>query len=136
MSDNPIKKNTILKFVAGLVEVVVSPVLIVIMLWGIVSALVMMLTVLVVCCIRGRYIVFVHSDSPVWKSYITDNQIDDIFYCLPLDDERYNLEEVVEFANEVGVSVHIMQEQIIKDISAKSDFAGDLSKQFGEGRMG
>ena len=52
------------------------------------------------------YIVKNHANL---KRVITQYTIDDIFYCLPIDDNRYNLEQLIQDAEEIGVSLHIMQ---------------------------
>ncbi len=36
--------------------------------------------------------------------------IDDIFYCLPVNDEHYNVEDLLKEAETTGVTVHIMQQ--------------------------
>lgn len=43
------------------------------------------------------------------KRYITLYPVDDVFYCLPLSDHRYNLEQMITEMNEIGVRLHIMQ---------------------------
>jgi exopolysaccharide biosynthesis polyprenyl glycosylphosphotransferase len=51
------------------------------------------------------------------RSYVTNHPIDDIFYCLPLDDNQFDLEKLIEESDEIGVTVHIMQQcQIRKQL--------------------
>jgi exopolysaccharide biosynthesis polyprenyl glycosylphosphotransferase len=47
-------------------------------------------------------------------SYIHCNPIDDVFYCLPVSDTQYNLEQLISAMDEVGVTLHIMQRAEIK----------------------
>ncbi len=49
-------------------------------------------------------------DQDTLRRYITLYPIDDVFYCLPLSDNRYNLEQMIAELNEVGVRLHIMQQ--------------------------
>lgn len=51
------------------------------------------------------------------KTYITVNTIDDIFYCLPVTDERYNVEQLINDAEEIGIITHIMQENISTNVT-------------------
>lgn len=48
------------------------------------------------------------------KSYIHCNPIDDVFYCLPVSDTQYNLEQLITSMDEIGVTLHIMQRAEIK----------------------
>ena len=47
------------------------------------------------------------------KRIITQYTIDDIFYCLPIDDKRYNLEQLIQDTEEIGVSLHIIQQDYV-----------------------
>ena len=47
-------------------------------------------------------------------SYIHCNPIDDVFYCLPVSDNQYNLEQFITAVDEIGVTLHIMQRAEIK----------------------
>jgi len=49
------------------------------------------------------------SNQDTLKRYITLYPVDDVFYCLPLSDKRYNLEQMISELNEIGVRLHIMQ---------------------------
>lgn len=50
------------------------------------------------------------------KNFITKHPIDDIFYCLPMDDKRYNLEQLIQESEEIGVSLHIMQQEYLQNL--------------------
>jgi exopolysaccharide biosynthesis polyprenyl glycosylphosphotransferase len=50
------------------------------------------------------------SNQDTLRRYITLYPIDDVFYCLPLSDKRYNLEQMIYELNEIGVRLHIMQQ--------------------------
>ncbi len=56
------------------------------------------------------------------KKYITVNAIDDVFYCLPVSDEHYNLEQLIQECDEIGVSLHIMQESYYNSLKKKKNF--------------
>lgn len=45
---------------------------------------------------------------------ITLRGIDDIFYCMPFSDKRYSIEKIIADAEQIGVSVHIMQEEFFE----------------------
>jgi len=47
------------------------------------------------------------------KKYITVKTVDDIFYCLPVSDNHFNLEQLVEDTAEIGITLHIMQQDYI-----------------------
>jgi len=49
------------------------------------------------------------------KDFITKNPIDDIFYCLPIGDKGYDIEQLIRESDEIGVTVHIMEHDIIED---------------------
>lgn len=57
-------------------------------------------------------------DQQALKQYITLNTVDDIFYCLSIYDERYNIITLIEDANEIGVTVHLMNDEVF----VKHDF--------------
>jgi hypothetical protein len=57
--------------VAGCILLI--PWVIVVLLGFAVYALLMVMAVRVVCIFRGRYIIFIHSNSPVWQDYIAAN---------------------------------------------------------------
>lgn len=65
------------------------------------------------------------------NTHIIDNQddvfkkivlkgVDDIFYCMPVSDKRYNIEEIIQEAEQIGISVHIMQEDFIENMKKNS----------------
>jgi len=43
------------------------------------------------------------------KDYMVDQPIDDIFYCLPIDDMSFDIEQIVAYSNEIGIALHIIQ---------------------------
>lgn len=52
-------------------------------------------------------------DQNKLNEFIVNNPVDDIFYCLPIDDKRYNPDKLVSDAKEIGVTVHIIQEEYL-----------------------
>ena len=60
------------------------------------------------------------------KSYITTHPIDDIFYCLSIDDKRFNLEQLIIDTEEIGVSLHIMQQSYLESLITNKD----INKKF------
>jgi exopolysaccharide biosynthesis polyprenyl glycosylphosphotransferase len=60
------------------------------------------------------------------KSYITSHPIDDIFYCLSIDDKRFDLEQLIIDTEEIGVSLHIMQQSYLESLVTNTD----LQKKF------
>jgi exopolysaccharide biosynthesis polyprenyl glycosylphosphotransferase len=71
----------------------------------------------------------IHNQEAI-KDYITNNSVDDIFYCLSIDDKRYDLEQLVEDSKEIGVSVHIMQPDFLQNVSEKVKLKGELDHSF------
>ena len=61
------------------------------------------------------------------KNYFSVQTIDDIFYCLPVNDNRINLEQLIIDADEVGISLHIMQQSYFDDMQVKSKKTFDHS---------
>lgn len=51
------------------------------------------------------------------KNFITRNPIDDIFYCMPLDDKSYDLETLINESEEIGVTLHIMQQDYLENMN-------------------
>lgn len=63
------------------------------------------------------------------KNFITRNPIDDIFYCMPLDDKSYDLEALIKESEEIGTTLHIMQQDYLENMNAnanKQDFDGSF----------
>jgi exopolysaccharide biosynthesis polyprenyl glycosylphosphotransferase len=67
------------------------------------------------------------------KTYIIDKQedifkkivlkgIDDIFYCMPVSDSHYNIEQIISEAEQIGTTVHIIQEDFLKDFKKNQTF--------------
>ena len=54
------------------------------------------------------------------KEYITKKPIEDIFYCLPIDDKTYDLEQLLHESDEIGVSLHIMQREYLQNLISNS----------------
>ncbi len=46
--------------------------------------------------------------------YIKSNPVDDIFYCLPITDTLFNIENLKNEVNTIGVSLHILQQPDIQ----------------------
>lgn len=40
--------------------------------------------------------------------------VDDLFYCMPVSDITYNVEELIAEAEQIGITVHIMQEEFFE----------------------
>jgi exopolysaccharide biosynthesis polyprenyl glycosylphosphotransferase len=51
------------------------------------------------------------------KNFITRNPIDDIFYCMPLDDKSYDLEALIKESEEIGTTLHIMQQDYLENMN-------------------
>jgi exopolysaccharide biosynthesis polyprenyl glycosylphosphotransferase len=64
------------------------------------------------------------------KEFFTQNSIDDIFYCLSIDDKRYDLEQLIEDSKEIGVTVHIIQSGYLQDMSGKVKIEGGFDHSF------
>jgi len=65
--------------------------------------------------LNGKYdnLHIIESQEELTK-YITQNIVDDIFYCIPLVERcSYNLEQLIVESEEIGVSLHIMQHDYV-----------------------
>ena len=67
------------------------------------------------------------------KTYIIDKQedifkkivlkgVDDIFYCMPVSDSHYNIEQIIAEAEQIGTTVHIIQEDFLEGFKNKKTF--------------
>ena len=63
------------RFFRGPGVILLIPWGIMVVLFLLVYALCMGLIIRIVCCLQGRYVVFVHSNSPVWQDYIVANML-------------------------------------------------------------
>lgn len=50
-------------------------------------------------------------------AFLLENAVDDIFYCLPMDDKHYDLEKLLNVTGEVGVNIHILQQEYLQSLS-------------------
>jgi exopolysaccharide biosynthesis polyprenyl glycosylphosphotransferase len=64
------------------------------------------------------------------KKFITQYPIDDIFYCLSIDDAHYNLEQLIKESEEIGVSLHIMHPDYLYRIKNKLKLSNRLDYTF------
>ena len=67
------------------------------------------------------------SDQNKLSEFITKHPVDDIFYCLAIDDKRYNPDKLVMDADEIGVTVHIMQKDYLKSLAENDKHSFDNS---------
>ena len=80
---------------------------------------------------KGRYKkAHIVKKQETLKKYVTVNAIDDIFYCLPVNDKNYNLELLLKEAEEIGVTLHIMQPVLQKKPLHKSFFNKPFKYRF------
>lgn len=59
-------------------------------------------------------------DNISLKKYITLNTIDEIFYCLPIEEKHYDLESLINDSNEIGINMHIMQSDFLKSVAGST----------------
>jgi len=64
------------------------------------------------------------------KHYITVNTVDDIFYCMSVKDERYNPEQLLQDAAEIGVNVHLMDEEVMHKLNENPDLLSNHDHLF------
>lgn len=69
-------------------------------------------------------------DQKLLSVYIIKNPIDDIFYCLPIDDKRYDPDKLILDAEEIGVSVHIMQEDYLTNLISSNNTYKSFDNSF------
>ena len=75
MSDSKQTKNGIEFGVipAVLIFIVLSPLIIVALTFHILAGLLLNIAIWCCWCLRGRYVLFVYSDSPIWHDYVEDH---------------------------------------------------------------
>lgn len=81
--------------------------------------------------LQGKYekIHIVESQEAL-KKYITQQTIDDIFYCMPIDDDRFNLEQLIQDSEEIGVTLHIMQQEYLHRLNNDVNIYKSFDKSF------
>ncbi len=60
---------------------------------------------------KNTYII--QNEDDIFKKIVLRG-IDDIFYCMPISDANYNVEKIIAEAEQIGISVHIMQEEFFE----------------------
>jgi len=63
-------------------------------------------------------------------SKITLKGIDDIFYCMPVSDKHYIIEKIIAEAEQIGISVHIMQEEFFEFINDGKNLNSNFNNTF------
>ena len=69
-------------------------------------------------------------DNQALINFIIKNPIDDIFYCLPIDDKRYDPDMLILDAEEIGVAVHIMQEDYLANLISSNKSYNSFDNSF------
>lgn len=54
------------------------------------------------------------------KNFITQHPVDDIFYCLAMDDKSYDLAKIIQDSEEIGVTLHIIQQDYLQSLMNNS----------------
>jgi len=67
----------------------------------------------------------INSEEDIFKKIVLKG-IDDIFYCMPVSDTHYDVEKIIMEAEQIGISVHILQEEFFESIK-ETDF---LNRKF------
>lgn len=73
--------------------------------------------------------IYFENDDEVIEQ-ISMTGIDDVFYCLPITNKMCNAEKIIEEAEEIGVSVHIMQEEFYNFHSNNDFFENTFENTF------
>jgi len=68
---------------------------------------------------KKTYIIYKQED--IFKKIVLKG-IDDIFYCMPVSDSHYNIEQIIAEAEQIGISVHIIQEDFLEDFKINKKF--------------
>lgn len=58
------------------------------------------------------------------KNFITKNPVDEVFYCLSIDDKTYDLEQLITELDEIGITLHIMQEDYLQNMIGNNKVKG------------
>ena len=70
------------------------------------------------------------TDQNKLNEFIVKNPVDDIFYCLPFDDKRFDADKLVTDAEEIGVTVHIMQEDYLTNLISNNNTYKSFDNSF------
>ncbi len=54
------------------------------------------------------------TDQDELKKYIASKKVDDVFYCLPVNSQQYNLQRFTQEMDKKGVNLHIMQHTFVE----------------------
>ena len=54
------------------------------------------------------------------KNFITKYPVDEIFYCLSIEEKSFDLEQLIHDSEEVGVTLHIIQENYLQNMIGTS----------------
>jgi len=69
---------------------------------------------------RYKNAVYIETNEEL-KSFITQNVVDEILYCLPLSDKHYDVQTVIKDTEEVGITLYLVQESFLKKIKTAND---------------
>ena len=58
------------------------------------------------------------------KNFIGKFPLDEIFYCLSIEDKSFDLEQLIHDSEEVGVTLHIMQEDYLQNMIGNNKVKG------------
>lgn len=76
---------------------------------------------------KNTYIVEKQED--IFKKIVLKG-VDDIFYCMPISDSHYNVEDIIHDAEQIGISVHIMQEEFIENMQSGNFLSRTFDNSF------
>jgi exopolysaccharide biosynthesis polyprenyl glycosylphosphotransferase len=71
----------------------------------------------------------VEDQQNIFKKIILKG-VDDIFYCMPVSDKHYNIEDIIRDAEQIGISVHIMQEEFIENMQSGNFLSRTFDNSF------
>jgi exopolysaccharide biosynthesis polyprenyl glycosylphosphotransferase len=71
----------------------------------------------------------VDDQDDIYKKIVL-NGIDDIFYCMPVSDAHYNVEKIIAEAEQIGISVHIMQEEFFEFLNENDALTQKFDNSF------
>ena len=60
------------------------------------------------------------TDQKSLHDYLIEKSVDDIFYCFHVGNKDFDVDKLIKLANEIGISLHIKQEDIIDGIYRKN----------------
>jgi len=72
----------------------------------------------------------VYSDLEELSQQLPKHPVDDIFYCLPVNNPSYDIESLIQSTNEIGIDFHLLEEPNVMQVSSVMDMDADFDDAY------